>query len=210
MTDIIGKSWSNEEPLRTNDRGEHWTERRRRRSWSYALLLAFLVAGCNKLEVIEKTFGEKEAIALVETYNQTTIEAFRTGDARLVEPVAGPDEATKLTGLIGVKLDMGTTLDSRLETFTVSSVEAVDAGFVVNTQERWSYADRKIGSGEQVGEGSVDTYAMAYTLKQFDGIWKVDHIEFLAPPNVGREVAPLQAPLSVMHGQVKPVEKEAE
>ena len=41
---------------------------------------------------------------------------------QLVEPFVGPQELRKLTGLIGVKVDQGITLDSELLRFEVLSV----------------------------------------------------------------------------------------
>ena len=60
-------------------------------------------------------------------YNDVVSEAYRRGDARLVDSVAGPNEGKKLTGLIGVRLDLGLTLDSQL-----LAIEVVD---VIRTRD---------------------------------------------------------------------------
>ena len=111
------------------------------------------VAGCHGL-------GEARATRLVRAYNGKVIEAFRTGDARLVEGVAGPKEAKKLTGLIGVKLDQGLTLDAQLLELRVLKVERAHDAVLVETAEEWYYQERRIGSGERVGQDSRDRYHM--------------------------------------------------
>jgi hypothetical protein len=153
----------------------------------------FLVAGCHNLD-------EAKATRLVRAYNDKVIEAFKTGDARLVEGVAGPKEAKKLTGLIGVKLDQGLTLDAQLLEFKVLKVEPGEDQVVVETAEQWYYRERRIGSGEPVGQDSRDQYRMRYVLRQWDSRWVVDEIQFAAPPQVGRTVVPNQAAPDVFHG----------
>jgi len=152
-----------------------------------------VVAGCRGL-------GEAKATRLVRAYNDKVIEAFRTGDARLVEAVAGPKEAKKLSGLIGVKLDQGLTLDAQLLELRVLKVERVKDAVLVDTAEEWYYRERRIGSGQPVGQDSRDRYQMRYVLRPLDKRWVVDEIQFAAPPQVGRTVVPNQAAPDVLHG----------
>lgn len=151
------------------------------------------VAGCHGL-------GEARATRLVRAYNDKVIEAFRTGDARLVEGVAGPKEAKKLTGLIGVKLDQGLTLDAQLLELRVLKVERADDAVLVETAEEWYYRERRVGSGQQIGQDSRDYYRMRYVLRPLDKRWVVDEIQFAAPPQVGRTAVPNQAAPDVLHG----------
>ncbi len=147
--------------------------------------------------------GESEdgrADALVRRYNAQLIEAYRTADPELVETVAGPEEAKKITGLIGVKLDQGITLDATLIELTVLATTREKDVVTVTTRERWSYLDRKIGSGEQVGQSSADQYVMRYTLERVEGLRKVTKVEFAEEPQVGRTVVQNSAPADVMHG----------
>ena len=127
-----------------------------------------------------------EAKQLVERYNQVVSEAYRRGDPKLIDPVAGPNEGKKILGLIGVRSDLGLTMDSHLVALAVTGVEKSGDEMRVRTKEEWTYRDLKIGSGEQVGQASHDTYEMLYLFKKFDKQWLVDEIQFTAQPQVGR------------------------
>ncbi len=142
----------------------------------------------------------EEARDLVERYNRVVSEAYRRGDVRLIDPVVGPNEGKKLTGLIGVRLDMGITLDARPLSLDVTDVAQAKDELRVRTKERWRYRDLRIGSGEQVGEESVDSYDMLYVFKRIDQTWVVDEIRFTAPPRVGRRTTPWGADPRLLHG----------
>lgn len=134
-----------------------------------------------------RPMSRDEAVRLVETYNRAVIEALRTGDARLIEPVTGQVEGRKLTGLIGVKIDQGVTMDAALLDLRIIDVEYGREEVVVSTEERWHYLERRIGSGEQVGPDSRDHYFMRYHLRRPEKRWVVDRIEYAKPPEVGRK-----------------------
>ena len=146
----------------------------------FLLACPLLLTSCGPSPVVE-------ARQLVERYNQVVSEAYRRGDVRLIDPVVGPNEGRKLTGLIGVRLDLGMTLDSQLLTLEILKVEKLKTEMQVRTRERWSYRDLKIGSGVQVGEASLDNYEMLYIFKQEGKAWLVDEIRFASPPQVGRK-----------------------
>ena len=141
-----------------------------------------------------------QARQLVEHYNQVVSEAYRRGDVKLIDPVVGPNEGKKLTGLIGVRLDLGLTLDSQLLWLEVSGAERSKDELRVTTKERWRYRDRKIGTGDQVGEESLDTYKMFYVFKKTGQAWLVDEIGFASPPQVGRKQTPWLANRESLHG----------
>jgi hypothetical protein len=155
--------------------------------------------------------SNEEALQLVERYNRVVCEAYRRGDVNLIDPVVGPNEGKKLTGLIGVRLDMGMTLDAELLSLEVTGVEQHEHTLQVQTRERWRYRDRKIGTGEQIGEESLDYYEMLYIFKKINKAWMVDKIKFTAPPRVGRKTTPWGADAKVMHGIVESAqERESE
>ena len=162
--------------------------------------LAFASAGCQRTSV-------EQARRLVERYNKVVAEAYRRGDVKLIDPVVGPNEGRKLTGLIGVRLDAGLTLDSELLALEIVGVEQADDTLRVQTKERWKYRDRKIGSGAQVGEESLDAYEMLYVFKRIDKAWLVDEIKFATPPQVGRTNTPWVADRASLHGTDKPEAK---
>jgi hypothetical protein len=164
------------------------------------LLLGVCVAftgGCNRV-------SPTQARQLVERYNQVVSEAYRRGDVRLIDPVVGPNEGKKLTGLIGVRLDMGITLDSKILSLDIAGVEQSRNELRVRTRERWSYRDLKIGTGEQVGEASRDAYEMLYVFTNLNRTWLVDEIKFASPPRVGRTNMPWVADHATLHGFGKP------
>ena len=144
------------------------------------LLTLGLTTGCGRSAM-------DQARQLVEHYNQIVSEAYRRGDVKLIDPVVGPNEGKKLTGLIGVRLDLGLTLDSQLLALEVIRAEQSKDELRVTTKERWSYRDRKIGTGEQVGEASLDSYEMLYVFKKTGPAWLVDEIAFTSPPQVTRK-----------------------
>ncbi len=165
--------------------------------WRSLLFLIFLVAlaSCQRVSV-------EEARQTVERYNQVVCEAYRRGDVRLIDSVVGPDseDGKKLTGLIGVRLDMGITLDAELLSLEVTGVEQEGEKLRVHTKERWRYRDLKIGSGRQVGEESLDYYEMLYIFKKTNKMWLVEETRFTSPPRVGRKTIPWQAERRLLHG----------
>jgi hypothetical protein len=163
----------------------------------------FLTAGCNRV-------SQSQAKQLVERYNDVVSEAYRRGDVRLLDPVVGPNEGKKITGLIGVRLDFGMTLDSKLLSLDVTRVEQADNQLLVHTKERWRYRDLKIGTGEQVGDASLDSYEMTYCFTNVNKTWLVDEIKFATPPQVGRTNTPWIADSRVLHSMgTPPTGKEA-
>jgi len=172
--------------------------RARLAGWLFLLLCAPLLTSC-------KPSALDQARTLVERYNRVVSEAYRRGDVKLIDPVVGPREGKKLTGLIGVRLDFGLTLDSRLLSLEVTDVEETKTVMRVRTKERWRYRDLRIGTGEQVGEESLDSYEMLYMFTNVNRAWLVDEIRFTKPPWVGRRQTPWTAdrkgaPVVAPHG----------
>jgi hypothetical protein len=165
------------------------------------LLAGTALAGCRDL-------ADHRAEALVRTYNERLIDAYRVGDERIIEGLVGDEEAKKILGLIGVKTDMGITLDAALTEFRFAgTVRPAPGTLEVLTEERWHYRDRRIGTGETVGQESDDHYFMRYTLARSRGSWVVSKVAFERPPEVGRSAAPNQAPSRILHGMPGPVDR---
>lgn len=141
-----------------------------------------------------------QARQLVERYNKIVSEAYRRGDVNLIDPVVGPNEGKKLTGLIGVRLDLGLTLDAQLLSLEVTEVSSSKGELRVRTKEQWHYRDLRIGSGEQVGEESRDSYEMLYVFKKLKRDWVVDEIQFTSTPQVGRKTTTWVADRKTLHG----------
>lgn len=147
--------------------------------------------------------SDAEAVRAVESYNRVVTEAYRNGDVKGLEAVAGPREVKKLAGLIGVKLDIGYTLDAQLLDFKVIGVERRGKEVVVSTEEEWYYADRRVGTGARIGQDSRDHYRMRYALGKHSDRWVVEEIVFATSPKIGRKETPLTAPADVLHGTFK-------
>ncbi len=156
------------------------------------LLLLLCLCACHRL-------SDEQAIALVNAYDRAVVEAYRTSDPKRAAGTAGEAEQRKLAGLIGVKLDQGITLDSRLLELQVLGVERDAEAIVVRTHERWYYLERRIGTGEKVGDDSTDTYEMRYRLVREGGRWVVSSIEFASPAQVGRREV-FSGEARILHG----------
>lgn len=165
------------------------------RAWLIVLSLPLLLLAC-------KPAAHRRARALVARYNEAVCEAYRKGDIRLIDPVVGPQavDGTRLTGLIGVRADMGILLDARLEALEVLGVEEGPEDLQVRTRERWQYRDVEAKTGRQVGEASVDHYEMLYHFKKLKGAWMVEETKFAATPQVGRKEIPWGLDARDAHG----------
>jgi hypothetical protein len=169
------------------------------------LALAFLTLafGCSRV-------SPSEARMLVARYNQVVSDAYRKGDIRLIDEVVGPDapDGRRLTGLIGVRIDMGLILDARLEVLEVVRVEHLKDELQVRTREQWRYRDVRTSTGQQVGEASVDHYEMLYRFSYHKGTWLVEETKFTAPPKIGRKEVPWNIDAKDAHGMMSPQVKE--
>lgn len=156
--------------------------------------LAGTLVGCRGL-------SDRRAESLVRKYNEKLMEAYRTGDEQVVEGLVGDEEARKILGLVGVKADMGITLDATLLELRVTGTLRPGRDTVeLLTEERWHYRDRRIGSGETVGEESDDHYFMKYSLTKVGKSWVVSRVSFERVPEVGRTSVPNRAAPEVFHG----------
>ena len=166
------------------------------------LTLAFTL-GCERA-------ATREARALVAHYNEVVSEAYRKGDIRIIDSVVGPNapDGKRLTGLIGVRSDMGLTLDAHLESLEVTGVEQIKEDLRIRTKERWRYRDLKADTGVQVGEASVDHYDMQYHFRKLKGIWLLEETKFATPPQVGRKAVPWSMEAREAHGMVTSSPKE--
>ena len=163
----------------------------------HAAALFLLAAGA---VACQRSPTDAEAEALVRRYNTLVTEAYRAGDYRIAQPVIGADELRRLAAHVGVRLDQGLTMDARLVAVEFKKFERKGEEAVVTTEERWHYLDRRIGSGEQVGQESRDHYVMRYQLRRVDGRWLVDGTEFAERPEVGRTEFPDRADPGSLHG----------
>jgi hypothetical protein len=159
-----------------------------------ATVAAAVLAACSG------TSGQDEARAAVKHYLAQVAVAYRTSDVSPVDPLVGDEVGRRLLGLIGVKRDMGVALDARLLELEFTGVRVEAELLVAETRERWYYADRKLGTGEQVGPDSIDAYAMRYRFSRQQGRVVLEDLEFIAEPVVGRRTGPVELDARVLHG----------
>jgi hypothetical protein len=156
-------------------------------------LAAALAGACTR-------FSDAQAEALVRKYLAALIEAYRASDEEVVDPLVGEVEGNRLVGLIGVKRDIGLFLDAKLTDVQFERFDRDGERLSVVTREQWYYRDRRIGSGEQVGDDSTDSYRLRYHVAQYKGRWVIAQVEFVDPPVVGRKLPPLKLDARAAHG----------
>jgi hypothetical protein len=156
--------------------------------------------------------SNEEARKLVEQFNKAVCEAYRRCDITLIDSVVGMNttEGNRLTGLIGARLDLGISLDAQMTALEITRVERVQDDLLIHTKEQWHYRDLKIGSGEQAGEESNDSYEMLYVFRKSDDRWMVAETKFDAPPQVGRKTVPWEMDREKAHGVMTTVETPQE
>ena len=137
-------------------------------------------------------------------YLKSVVDAYRSSDEQIVDPLVSEQQGLKLLGLIGVKRDADVYLDAQLLEIRFDQVEPARDRIEVLTHERWHYVDRKIGSGAQVGEDSTDAYAMRYLFIRKGGKWLLDELSFGEPPQVGRKIVPGPLDRRAAHGLPPP------
>jgi hypothetical protein len=173
------------------------------RVWSVVVAAAALALGACR----SSGPSDEESRAVVKAYLDKLVQAYRASDEELVDRVVTENEARKLIGLIGVKRDIGVVLDAELLELTFVGVERRDGAAFVETRERWHYRDRAIGTGAQVGDDSTDEYQVRYRLVRQGGALKVDLLEFVGEPKVGRKPMPMRLDQRTAHG-LPPKEEE--
>lgn len=135
----------------------------------------------------------------VRAYASGVIEAYRTSDSTPVHGITGADEERRITALIGVKRDAGVTMDAHLLELRFGGIERRGGEYLVSTEERWRYEDRRIGGGAPAGPETTDRYWMQYHLRREGKRLVVERADFARPPELGSRVHP-GASWDVMHG----------
>lgn len=157
------------------------------------VIAALALAACHR-------GSREEAEAAVRTYTARLIEAYRASDSTIVDPLVGDAHGRKLLGLIGVKHDAGVAMDAKLLELQFTRVEQDGGDWIVETRERWYYLDRRLKTGEQVGDASTDSYALRYRFVRNDKRLVLEDLIFTEEPVVGRKTAPLPMNSRVLHG----------
>jgi hypothetical protein len=206
-THPAGSDFRRHEQARTRMDGAVHPPRRGSESPLKAIVAVLVLVACMVLNTACGRVSKSGARQLVEKYNEVVSEAYRRGDVRLIDPVVGPDEGKKITGLIGVRSDMGLTMDSHLLSLDVTGCEQSGTSLRVHTREKWKYRNLQIGTGRQAGNESEDNYEMTYYFIRESDRWLVNKIEFATPPLIGSTNGPWTANAAAMHGMPAKEEK---
>lgn len=153
--------------------------------------LALVLAACGP--------SDADLRGAVRAYTSGVIEAYRTSDSTPVHGITGADEERRITALIGVKRDAGVTMDAHLLELRFGGIERRGGEYLVSTEERWRYEDRRIGGGAPAGPETTDRYWMQYHLRREGKRLVVERADFARPPELGSRVHP-GASWDVMHG----------
>lgn len=163
-------------------------------NWRLLPLIAITMSSCQQA-------AEIDARELVVRYNRVVCEAYRRGDVKLIDAVVAPNsrDGKNIAGLIGVRLDMGQILDAHLISLEITGIERSREATRVRTKESWRHRDLKIGTGEQIGDESFDSYEMLYVFRKFNTEWLLDETCFVAPPEVSRKTTVFAGDQGAMH-----------
>lgn len=77
----------------------------------------------------------------VREYDDELIRAYSGSDPSRMARVAASEEAERIRILVDIKSTARLVLESRLETFEVTSAKATGDAATVETRERWRYRD---------------------------------------------------------------------
>jgi hypothetical protein len=145
-----------------------------------AILAGCVISGCG-------TDLSREGERVVRAYCEAVVDAYRTGNADVVRPVATEKEWRKIFALIDLKRAEGMVLESELESLAIEDVAQPSPGLMtVVASERWRYFDRPIEIGQPPGTEFLVEMELLYTFVDVDGAWKMDqaitrHHEYIEP-----------------------------
>ena len=122
----------------------------------------------------------------VRAYDDALVRAYAGGDAAPLKDLATPKETGRVQVLIDLKNTGKLVLESKIESFEVTSTAASGDSATVETRERWHYHDRHTRPGEPQGPDFVADMKMRYDLVREGGRWRVASVatlsnEFLEP-----------------------------
>jgi len=124
--------------------------------------------------------GSAEAAKAVRAYDDALVRAYATGDASTLAHLATAKEMGRVQVLLDLKTAGKLVLESRIESFEVTSTATSGETATVETRERWRYHDRHTRPGEPDGPEFVADMKMRYELVREGGRWKVGSVSTLS------------------------------
>jgi len=124
--------------------------------------------------------ASSDAAKAVRAYDDALVRAYAGGDASPIANLATVKEVGRVQVLIDLKTAGKLVLESRIESFEVTSASTSGDTATVETRERWRYHDRHTRPGEPDGPEFVADMKMRYALVREGGRWKVESVATLS------------------------------
>jgi hypothetical protein len=121
-----------------------------------------------------------EASRAVREYDDLLVRAYAGGNASPLANRASAKELGRVQVLIDLKSAGKLVLESRIESFEVTSASTSGNIATVETRERWRYHDRHLEPGKPPGPEFVADMRMRYELAREGGRWKVQSVSTLS------------------------------
>ena len=135
--------------------------------------LLILALGCGPSP--RRQAADREAIhAMLSAYLPKLAEAYATGDAQTLKPLAAEKEISSVAKRIGDLADQGRVLKPSLRSFTIEAVEIWNAtNAYVTTVEIWDLHVYASGTDTQLSQELEQSNRVKYQLKRENGQWFV-------------------------------------
>lgn len=124
--------------------------------------------------------GSAEVARAVRAYDDALVRAYAGSDASPLANLATAKELGRVQVLIDLKTSGKLVLESKIESFEVTSASTSGDTATVETRERWRYHDRHTRPGEPNGPDFVADMKMRYGLVREGGRWKVESVATLS------------------------------
>jgi hypothetical protein len=121
-----------------------------------------------------------EASRAVREYDDLLVRAYAGGNASPLANLASAKELGRVQVLIDLKTAGKLVLESKIESFEVTSASASGNTATVETRERWRYHDRHLEPGKPPGPEFVADMRMRYELAREGGRWVVQSVSTLS------------------------------
>ncbi len=157
---------------------------RKRSGFLAAAVLALIApAGCARDRL---SADEHAARTAVVRYNETLVQAYRTGNRELMRDVAALEEVERIGSVVGSLAAAGRTMEARQTGFQVLGVTInprEDGVTLVETLETWIYEHRDMADRDRPAPAKEAKYRLAYNLVRAGGRFVVHRIvEHELPP----------------------------
>jgi hypothetical protein len=121
-----------------------------------------------------------EASKAVREYDDQLVRAYAGGNASPLANLASAKELGRVQVLIDLKTAGKLVLESKIESFEVTSASASGNTATVETRERWRYHDRHLEPGKPPGPEFVADMRMRYELAREGSRWLVLSVSTLS------------------------------